>query len=156
MRRIVPFLVLAFVLVLTSAAFAGGEKCAHDAKAAAAHNDRKAELAAHGWLGLKTAREAAGGYHVTAVAEGSPAAQAGFRTGDVLLALNGVALTDANKEAVHKAKGDCAVGKQVTYKVRRDGAEKTITATLAPVPDAVLAEWMAEDAKSAQVAQRSN
>jgi len=156
MRRIVPFLVLAFVLVLTSAAFAGGEKCAHDAKAAAAHNDRKAELAAHGWLGLKTAREAAGGYHVTAVAEGSPAAQAGFRTGDVLLALNGVALTDANKEAVHKAKGDCAVGKQVTYKVRRDGAEKTITATLAPVPDEVLAQWMEEDARSSQVAQGSH
>jgi C-terminal processing protease CtpA/Prc len=153
MKRTVTLLVLAFVLVLSSAAFAGGEKCAHDAKAAAAHHDRKAELAAHGWLGLKTAKEAAGGYRVTAVTEGSPAAQAGFRTGDVLLTLNGVALSDANHEAVHKAKGECAVGKQVTYKVRRDGAEKTLTATLAPVPDAVLAEWMKEDAKSTQVAQ---
>jgi S1-C subfamily serine protease len=153
MKRIVPLLVLAFVLVLSSAVFAGGEECAHAAKTASAHNARKAELAAHGWLGLKTAKEAAGGYRVTAVTENSPAAQAGFRTGDVLLALNGVALTDANKEAIHKAKGECAVGKQVTYKVRRDGAEKTITATLATVPDAVLAEWMAEDAKSTQVAQ---
>jgi S1-C subfamily serine protease len=156
MKRIVPLLVLAFVLVLSSAVFAGGEECAHGAKTASAHNARKAELAAHGWLGLKTAKEAAGGYRVTAVAEGSPAAQAGFRTGDVLLALNGVALTDANKEAIHKAKGDCAVGKAVTYSLRRDGAEKTLTATLAPVPDAVLAEWMQEDAKSAQVAQGSN
>ena len=156
MKRIIPLLVLAFVLILSTAAFAGGEKCARDAKAASAHHDRKAELAAHGWLGLKTAKEDSGGYRVTAVTEGSPAAQAGFRTGDVLLALNGVALTDANHEAVHKAKGECAVGKQVAYKVRRDGAEKTITATLAPVPDAVLAEWMAEDAKSDQVAQRSN
>ncbi|HEX3554975.1 MAG TPA: PDZ domain-containing protein [Thermoanaerobaculia bacterium] len=159
MKRTVPLLVLAFVLVLSTAAFAGGEKCAHDAKAASAHNAhnaRQAALAAHGWLGLKTAKEADGGYRVMAVTEGSPAAQAGFRTGDVLLALNGVALTDANHEAVHKAKGECAVGKQVTYKVRRDGAEKTLTATLAPVPDAVLAEWLAADAKSAQVAQRSN
>src|SRR5437763_627791 len=120
MKRIVPLLVLAFVLVLTSAAFAGGEKCAHDAKTASAHKAKMAELAAHGWLGLKTAREAAGGYRVTAVAEGSPAAQAGFHTGDVLLALNGVALTDANHEAVHKAKGECAVGKKVTYSIRRD------------------------------------
>jgi C-terminal processing protease CtpA/Prc len=156
MKRAAPLLFLAFALTLSSAAFAGGEKCARDAKAASAHNAHKAELAAHGWLGLKTAKEAAGGYRVTAVTEGSPAAQAGFRTGDVLLALNGVALTDANHEAVHKAKGECAVGKQVTYKVRRDGAEKTLTATLAQVPDAVLAEWMAEEAKSAQVAQRSN
>jgi S1-C subfamily serine protease len=155
MKRTIPLLVLALSLALASAAVAGGEKCAHDAKVAAAKT-RKAELAAHGWLGIKTEKDAAGAYRVTAVTANSPAAQAGFRTGDVLLALNGVALTDANHEAVHKAKGECAVGKQVTYKVRRDGAEKTITATLAPVPDAVLAQWLEEDARSSQVAQGSN
>ena len=155
MKRALSLLVLALSLVTASAAFAGGEKCAHDAKMAAAKT-RKAELAAHGWLGIKTDKDAAGSYRVAAVTPNSPAAQAGFRTGDVLLALNGVALTDANHEAIHKAKGECAVGKQVTYKVRRDGAEKTITATLAPVPDAVLAQWVEEDARSSQVAQGSN
>ena len=153
MKRTISLLALALSLALTSAAFAGGEKCAHDAKVAAA-KARKAELAAHGWLGIKTDKDASGAYRVTAVTANSPAAQAGFRTGDVLVALNGAPFSD--KEAVHKAKGECAVGKQVTYKVRRDGAEKTITATLAPVPDAVLAQWMEEEARSSQVAQGSN
>jgi C-terminal processing protease CtpA/Prc len=153
MKRALSLLVLALSLVTASAAFAGGEKCAHDAKMAAAKT-RKAELAAHGWLGIKTDKDAAGGYRVAAVTPNSPAAQAGFRTGDVLLAVNGAAYSD--KEAVHKAKKECAVGKQVTYKVRRDGAEKTITATLAPVPDEVLAQWMEEDARSSQVAQKAN
>jgi S1-C subfamily serine protease len=153
MKRALSLLVLALSLTTASAAFAGGEKCAHDAKVAAA-KAKKAELAAHGWLGIKTDKDAAGAYRVTAVTANSPAAQAGFRTGDVLLAVNGAAYSD--KEAVHKAKKECAVGKQVTYKVRRDGAEKTITATLAPVPDEVLAQWMEEDARSSQVAQKAN
>ncbi len=153
MKRALSLLVLALSLTLASAAFAGGEKCAHDAKVAAA-KAKKAELAAHGWLGIKTDKDAAGAYRVTAVTPNSPAAQAGFRTGDVLLAVNGAAYSD--KEAVHKAKKDCAVGKQVTYKVRRDSAEKTITATLAPVPEEVLAQWMEEDARSSQVAQKAN
>jgi S1-C subfamily serine protease len=145
MKRKISLLALALILVLSSAALAGGEKCAHDAKAAA--------YKAHGWLGVKTDDA----HRVSYVFPNSPAAQAGFRTGDVLVALNGVALTDANKEAVKKAKEGCAVGKQVAYTVRRDGAERTLTATLAPVPDEVLAEWMkADDAKTAKVADKGN
>ena len=151
MKRTVPFLVLALTLALSSAAYAGGEKCAREA----AHKEKAAKMAAHGWLGLKTDKDAAGAYRVASVAAGSPAAKAGFRAGDVLVALNGVALTEANHEAVKKAKSDCAVGKTVAYTIRRDGAERTLTATLAPVPDAVLAEWMKEEEK-AQVASKEN
>jgi C-terminal processing protease CtpA/Prc len=149
MKRTVPLLALSLILALSSLAFAGGEKCARDA----AHKDKAAKMAAHGWLGIKT-----DDYHrVTSVAPNSPAYKAGFRTGDVLVALNGVALTDANKDAVMKAKGDCAVGKTVAYTIRRDGAEQTLKATLAPVPADVLAEWMKEeDAKAAQVANKPN
>jgi S1-C subfamily serine protease len=75
----------------------------------------------------------------------------------VLVAYNGVALTDANKEAVKKAKAGCSVGTKVAYTVRRDGAERTLSATLAPVPDAVLAEWMKEEeAKTGQMAKNGN
>lgn len=146
MKTKISLLALALILVLASAAFAGGEKCAREAAA----KEKAAKMAAHGWLGLKTDDA----HRVTSVAPGSPAAQAGFRTGDVLVALNGVALTDANKEAVMKAKGDCKVGKQVSYTIRRDGAEQTLTATLAPVPKEVLAEWTKEAEKTAQVAEK--
>ena len=155
MKRNATLLALALTLALAPAAFAGGAKCAHDAKAAA-HNNKKAELAAKGWLGLKTEKDASGAYRVSSVAPGSPAAQAGFRSGDVLVAYNGVALTDANKDAVKKAKAGCAVGTKVAYTVRRGNAEQTLTATLAPVPDEVLAEWMKEEEARTHVAQKQN
>ncbi len=152
MKRTVPLLVLALLLALSTAAFAGGEKCAHDA----AHKAKAAKMAAHGWLGLKADKDATGAYKVASVAPDSPAAQAGFRAGDVLVAYNGIALTEANKDAVKKAKAETAVGKTVAYTIRRDGAEKTLTATLAPVPEEVLAAWMEEEEKAAQVASKEN
>jgi predicted metalloprotease with PDZ domain len=152
MKRTVPLLVLALLLSLSAAAFAGGEKCARDA----AHKAKVAKLSAHGWLGLKTDK-ADGSVKVASVAPNSPAAQAGFRTGDVLVAMNGIALTEANTDALKKAKADLAVGKQVAYTVRRGAAETTLTATLAPVPEAVVAEWIKEEeARTAQVASKEN
>lgn len=157
MKRTVSFLALALLLALSSAALAGGEKCAHDAAAHAALKEKAAKMAAHGWLGLKTEKDAAGAWRVASVAADSPAAQAGFRAGDVLVALNGVALTEANMDAVKKAKAGLAVGKSVAYTVRRGGAEQTLTATLAPVPEEVLAEWMKEEhGKLPQVAKKAD
>ena len=71
MKRNVPLLALALTLVLSSAAFAGGAKCAHDAKVAA-HDSKKAELAAKGWMGFKTEKDASGAYRVASVTPGSP------------------------------------------------------------------------------------
>ncbi|HEX6900705.1 MAG TPA: PDZ domain-containing protein [Thermoanaerobaculia bacterium] len=154
MKRKTSLLALALTLALTPMAFAGGENCAH--KTAAAHKEKAAKLAAKGWLGLKTEKDASGAYRVASVKPGSPAAEAGFRAGDVLVAMNGVALTDANKDTLKKAKANLGVGKQVSYTVRRAGAERTLSATLAPVPDEVLAEWMKEEEASTQVAQGGN
>ncbi len=154
MKRKTSLLALALTLALTPMAFAGGENCAH--KTAAAHKEKAAHLAAKGWLGLKTEKDASGAYRVASVKPGSPAAEAGFRAGDVLVAMNGVALTDANKDALKKAKASLGVGKQVSYTVRRDGAEQTLAATLAPVPQEVLAEWIKEEEARTQVAQSGN
>jgi S1-C subfamily serine protease len=81
---------------------------------------------------------------VTGVAAGSPAESAGFRKGDVLVAFNGIALTEANQEALKKAKTGLSVGSRVTYTVSRAGARSQITATLAEVPREVLAQWEKE------------
>lgn len=154
MKRKTSLLALALTLALAPMAFAGGEKCAH--QTAAAHKEKAAQLAAKGWLGLKTEKDASGAYRVASIAPGSPAAQAGFQTGDVLVAMNGIALTDANKDSLKKAKANLGVGKQISYTVRRAGAEQTVAATLAPVPDAVLAEWVKEEESRVQVAQGGN
>jgi S1-C subfamily serine protease len=156
MKRTVSFLALALVLTLgaASTALAGGEKCAHASKAA--HKEKAAKMAAHGWLGIETEKdEATGAVRVAKVVPGSPAAEAGFRAGDTLVALNGVAINAENKEALKKAKSSLAVGKQVTYTVARNGAQKSLTATLAPVPEEVLARWMQEEEEAARVASNN-
>jgi len=127
------------------AAQAGGGhgKCT-EGTSQAALEQRVEKMKAHGWLGIETEKNAYGAYAVKAVAPGSPAAEAGFQPGDVLVAFNGVALTEANMEAVKKAKAGNAPGKQVRYTVRRGGAERQLSATLAPVPREVLAQWLGE------------
>jgi len=150
MRKTISLLALCLTLAFSVAALAGGEQCARE------HAARKAKLAAHGWLGIETDM-AASNPTVTEVHPGSPAEKAGFRKGDVLLALNGVALSHENHDQVKHAKEGCAVGKAVTYTIQRGGAQQTLTATLAPVPDDVLAKWVEADEKheAAQVAKKN-
>lgn len=154
MSRMVSTLVLALILSMSSLVSAGGDKCAKEAKAHAAHAS-VAEMAKHGWLGVELDKNASG-YVVTGVTAGSPAAQAGFQKGDVLVAFNGIALNDANKEALKKAKMGVSVGSKVTYTVSRAGAQRQVTATLAEVPPHVLAQWEKEYDKPVAVAQTDN
>jgi C-terminal processing protease CtpA/Prc len=150
MKRSIALLAIPLVFALAAPAFAGGEQCARE------HAAKKAKMAAHGWLGIDTEKdEATGSYRVTKVAAGSPAEQAGFQAGDVLVALNGVPVKD--KEKVKAAKASIGVGSRVTYTVVRNGAQQQLSATLAPVPEEVLAKWMAEDEKeAAKVAAKDN
>jgi S1-C subfamily serine protease len=150
MNRKVPTLVLALILSMASLASAGGDKCAKDAKHAAV-----AEKAKHGWLGLDVDKSASG-YVVNGVEAGSPAAQAGFQKGDVLVAFNGIALTDANKDALKKAKAGITVGSRVSYTVSRGGAQRQVAATMAEVPPEVLARWEKEYDRPVAVAQTDN
>jgi S1-C subfamily serine protease len=154
MTRMVTTLSLALFLALSSMAAAGGENCdkAHAAKAKTAMHEK----AKHGWLGLDVEKNASSGYVVTGVKAGSPAEKAGFQKGDVLVAFNGIALTDENKDALKKAKMQNAAGKQVTYTISRAGAQRQIAATLAEVPAEVLAEWEKEYDKAVAVAQTDN
>lgn len=145
MKHAVSLLVVSSLLALAPAAFAGGGKeCNHQGKTA--HSAKIAEMKSHGYLGIETKKDEANGtWTVAKVAAGSPAEQAGFRTGDVLVALNGVAMRAENKEALKKAKANLGVGKQVTYTVARNGQNRDLTATLSPVPETVLARWIAEE-----------
>jgi S1-C subfamily serine protease len=154
MTRMVMTLSLALFLALSSMAAAGGENCdkAHAAKAKTAMHEK----AKHGWLGLDVEKNASSGYVVTGVADGSPAEKAGFQKGDVLVAFNGIALNDENKDALKKAKMQNAVGKQVTYTISRAGAQRQIAATLVEVPKEVLAEWEKEYDRAVAVAQTDN
>lgn len=152
MKPTVTLLALALVVGLVTAAFAGG---GHGHGKAKDPQARKAELASKGWLGIETEKdEATGSYRIAKIAPGSPAEQAGFRAGDVLVAFNGIPLKD--KEKIKAAKTSIGVGSQVTYTVARAGAEHKLSATLIPVPEQVLAKWLADEEKATQVAASGN
>jgi S1-C subfamily serine protease len=131
------------LLFAGSAAYAGGAAC-RTAHTQADYQKMAEKMAAKGWLGIET-EKAAGGYAIKAVVPGSPAERAGFRQGDVLVALNGVQLGDeSQKEKLYKVKSALGPGKTATYTVARGGAETSITATYGEVPRDVMAKWLGE------------
>jgi serine protease Do len=75
-------------------------------------------------LGLQEVR----GALVTSVLPGSPAARAGLRQGDVIMAFNGTAINDAN--SLRNAVARSQPGTQVTLTVRRQGGEQQLQVTL--------------------------
>jgi S1-C subfamily serine protease len=143
MRRLQTLAAAAVVVLLAAPAFAGGEKC-NEQHAQADYQTMAEKWSKKPYLGVETEKNAQGFYAVTAVKAGSPGEKAGLRTGDVLVALNGVKMTEANKEALKAAKAGLAPGKQATYTIERGGREQKITATYGEVPREVLAQWLGE------------
>ena len=150
--------VLAAAALIASPALAGGEGCAAKgatlAKADGAQHEKctktgeeckKAMLDAksRGWAGLELDKAEDGRLVVTRVNPTSPAARAGFLNGDVLLALNGVALTDDNHEKLAKVKSTMKPGTEVLYTVDRKGAKRHLTVALGQMPEAVFDEMVA-------------
>lgn len=128
-------LLSAMLLMLAIPAFAGsGEKCSASAQVCLNHWAEKQEAA---WVGIEMDKSTDGMMKIKAVTAESPAAAAGFQTGDILMALNGAKLSDM--EAVKKARGAWTPGQSVTYTVQRAGAEKQIAVTLGKTPENVYA-----------------
>lgn len=72
------------------------------------------------------------GVIVSAVAAGSPAAEAGIRQGDIIVSLDGSPLTNAGRlqELIREAD----VGQRVQVGILRDGRRQTLTLTLQEMP----------------------
>jgi C-terminal processing protease CtpA/Prc len=96
------------------------------------------------WLGIESKEIDSGFWAVKKVYVDSPAEKAGFKRGDVLIALNGVEMSKKNKEAYKKAAHQLAPGSKATYTVKRDGAKKELVAQLGTVPREVMAQWVGE------------
>jgi C-terminal processing protease CtpA/Prc len=103
-------------------------------------------LKSSGWVGIEFEYGTGpdGGYEVTRVLPESPAAKAGLQPGDTLTALNGVRLVKSNDAALAKVRKEWKPGQSVTYTVKRQGRDRDITLTLAPMPADVMARWIGE------------
>ena len=114
--------VAALALTMSVAAFAGGDQCSgHSAKSAA-------------WSGAWLQRSSSGTVTVAEVAKGSPAAKAGLKSGDVVLAVNGYDLNDPDARATCASKADCKAGSTVTYRVMHKGSTKNVKLKLEKMP----------------------
>jgi C-terminal processing protease CtpA/Prc len=147
MKRITWLLAGVVALGLSVPAMAGGDKhgeyaaCEQSAEACLAYFSDKADN--YGWVGIELDMdEESGVMTITRVVEESPAAKGGFKAGDVLFALNGVELSDDNKEALKEAKGKWAPGQEVAYTVKRENEDVMVDIVLAEVPKDVLAQWI--------------
>jgi S1-C subfamily serine protease len=112
-----------------------------------------AAVRTRGWAGLELDTSKNGAMSVTSVVAGSPAEAAGFKTGDLLMALNGIKFSDEkSKDSLYALKKTLVPGARVTYTVQRGGVEQRVLVTLAPMPETVRAasvgEHMLEHASS--------
>ena len=132
MMKKLLFTVLAACLLALPAFAGSGEKCTAAAQTCL---NRLSKAKSAGWVGLEYDKSQEGVIKVKAVTANSPAATAGFEPGDVLVAINGVKMSD--KIALQKAKGEWKVGQAVTYTVKRVDVEKEVAVTLAETPPEV-------------------
>ena len=97
----------------------------------------------HGWVGVELDKTDAGeGMVVTRVVDASPAAAAGLQVGDILYAMNGLELNEANNEKLEAQRKEWTVGANVTWTMLRDGEKADHEITLESMPADVLAAWI--------------
>jgi S1-C subfamily serine protease len=134
---------IAIMAIVTLVALAGDthKKCTYNTQECLDH--MAAKMKTMGFVGVELDKdEATGGLKVVRVIPDSPAESSGILSGDVLFALNGVRINDDNEKALQKARKEWAPGQSVTYTVKRDGADREIKLTLAPMSADVMAKWI--------------
>lgn len=124
-------------LALAVPALAGGDNCRHGSQAGATAASKSscydgAKSAA--WAGAWLQRTPTGGVTVAEVAKGSPAARAGLKPGDLVLAVNGYDLSNSAERAMCASKAECTVGKTVVYTVQRHNSTKDVKLKLEKMP----------------------
>jgi S1-C subfamily serine protease len=85
----------------------------------------------NGFLGVKI-MDATGGAQITAVQSGSPAANGGLQTGDLITAVNGTSITSASD--LVKTVQSHNSGDQIDVTYTRNGTSATTKITLSGVP----------------------
>ncbi len=142
MKRALVIVGLAVLIGVTAVAVAGDKHC--NGTTQECLDKMVAKIQQKGWLGVDAEKLDNGRSQVTKVYSDSPAQRAGFKPGDVFISINGVDMTDENKEALMKVKHSLGPGSDVNYVIKRQGGKVNLTAQLGSVPNAVLAEWVGE------------
>lgn len=144
MKRSLSILTLVSLSILIAMTALAGHDKKCDEPTEACLKAMTAKYQSKGWLGVELDKNDHGRYKITKVVHGSPAEAAGFKTGDILLALNGIELSEANRESLHKTKKGLKPGAAATYTVKRAGGKEKLAVTFGSVPFEVMASWIGE------------
>jgi S1-C subfamily serine protease len=136
-RILIASAAAAFALAVSVPAFAGGGHCSGAEASAANASDHS--CAGHAtksaaWSGAWLERTSSGAVTVAEVAKNSPAAKAGLKRGDVVVAVNGYDLGDSEARATCASKAACTVGSRVSYTVQRGAKTKSFMLKLEKMP----------------------
>ena len=141
MQRHIWLILVAVAILAFLPVFAGDHgKCKYSTQDCLDH--MAANMKNSGWVGVEFETDNPDGYEVSRVIPGSPAEAAGIQAGDVLVALNGVAIKKENDEALSKARKEWKPGQVVAYTVKRDGSERQVSVTLGSWPADALAKMI--------------
>ena len=134
----------AAILVAAIPAHAGdGGKCTYGTQECLDYMATKMQDS--GWVGVELdMNEETHGMTVTKVVEGSPAEESGIQPGDALVAINGIELNDENEKKIQADRKNWTPGTSVTWTMQRDGADRDLAITLAPMPADILARYVGQ------------
>jgi C-terminal processing protease CtpA/Prc len=144
MRRIVSTTIVV-VSLAASLAFAGDKsmKCSYATQDCL--NLMADKMKSSGFVGVELDnKDMTEGYLVKKVFAETPAQAAGLEVGDIMYALNGVVISEANKEQLSRARADWKPGQTVVYTIKRNGADREVSLTLTSVPADIMARWIGE------------
>ena len=134
-----PWITAGLFLLGSTLVFAGGDRC--NASTQECLDGMMAKFANKGWLGVEINKNEQNEKVVKKVITGSPAEKAGFQTGDILVALNGMKLSEKS-DALEKLYADMKPGSVFTYTLANAGRERRVTVTLAAIPEDIKAQWV--------------
>ena len=142
MKRFPGLLAAVMIMIVAMPAVAGdATKC--NASTQDCLNHMTKSLNNRGWVGIEMDDKGGVGLMViTKVIEDSPAEKAGFRVGDALVAVNGVAFSEENEKQLKDMQYSMTPGADFTYTVSRKGSKVDLHVELGKLPDNVKAQWV--------------
>ncbi len=144
MKKTIAILAILAMVALTAPVLAGeGHKCTAGTQECL--DMMAAKLASKGWVGIELDKTEKGELVITKVIKHSPAQEAGLKEGDILLAMNGLSLTDEseeNQKKLEKTWGSFKPGNDVAYKIDRGGKKTKANITLGQMPEELVASYV--------------
>lgn len=142
MKRVAGARAMVMMMVMAVPAFAGdGSGCAASTQDCLNHMVKNLEN--RGWVGIEMDNKGgADKMVITRVIDGSPAEKSGFRVGDTLVAVNGVAFAEENQKLLADMQYSMRPGADFTYTVSRKGSKVDLDVELGRIPENVMAQWV--------------